>query len=225
MLDRAIFYNNHNYINIYKNYGRCLKQRNTFLKGSHTVDDCWRDQLIKYGSAIIRERLSYIDKINNFFSGELFQKNKQENYSLAYSKEYKESKNIEEQLTEDFNRKKSREKVVGYTLTGPHRDDILFYLNGQPADTFASQGQKRSLIISFKTAQIIDYKNVHGYSPVLVLDDMTSELDYNRKNILLDNLLVNSGQVFITSTDFKQINRSEQSKVFRVKNGEISLAD
>ncbi len=225
LLDRSIFYTNYNYINIYKNYVRCLKQRNAFLKRSHSTDDCWQEQLIKYGAIIIRERLTYIDKINNFFSSEIFMKNNHEYYSLAYSKEYSESNNIEAQLTKDFIRKKSREQAIGYTLTGPHKDDILFYINGQLADKFASQGQKRSLLISFKTAQILDYKNRHGYSPILILDDMTSELDSTRKNILLENLLVNSGQVFITSTDFQQMNCSEQSKVFRVKHGDISLAD
>ena len=69
------------------------------------------------------------------------------------------------------------------------------------------------MLISFKTAQILDYKAVQGHYPVLILDDMTSELDSNRKNVLLENLLENSGQVFITSTDFKQTNYFDQTKV------------
>ena len=225
LLDRSIFYTKNNYIDIYKKYSRCLKQRNSYLKGSQSDNDCWKEQLIKYGAEIIRERLAYIDKINYFFASESFQKANQENYSLSYSKEFSSRENIEEELKEDFERRKIREKAVGYTLTGPHKDDIVFYLNGQQADKFCSQGQKRSLVISFKTAQILDYQAVHGYSPILILDHMASELDANRKNILLDNLLINSGQVFITSTDLKQIKCSEQSKVFRVKHGEISLAD
>ena len=225
LLDRSIFYTNYNYIDTYRNYLRCLKQRNAYLKENLNFEDCWQEQLIIYGAEIIRERLSYIKKINNYFSGKLFSKENNENYTLHYSKNFLNIETIEEELAEEFKRKKNRERSVGYTLTGPHKDDIIFYLNGQQADKFASQGQKRSLVISYKTAQILDYQAVHGYLPVLILDDMTSELDANRKNILLENLLVNSGQVFITSTDFKQINCSENSRVFKVNDGYVSLAD
>ena len=128
-------------------------------------------------------------------------------------------------MKQEFIRKENRERQLGYTLIGPHKDDIVFYLNDRPADSFASQGQKRSMVISFKTAQILDYKAVQGHYPVLILDDMTSELDSKRKNVLLENLLENSGQVFITSTDFKQNNYFDQTKVFKVTNGEVSVAD
>ncbi|MCK4691451.1 MAG: DNA replication/repair protein RecF [Desulfuromonadales bacterium] len=225
LLDRSIFYNDFDYINIYKKYYRCLKQRNAYLKNNHKENDCWKNQLIKYGSEIIRKRLNYIDKINNYFMSDLFIKTNKEEYLLSYSKKYPNLNSIEDHLREEFSRKNNRERILGYTLVGPHKDDLQFYINNKPADTFASQGQKRSLIISFKTAQILDYKNIQGHYPVLILDDMTSELDRNRKNILLENLLNNSGQVFITSTDSKEINCSEQTKVFRINNGEISSPD
>ncbi|SHJ50181.1 DNA replication and repair protein RecF [Malonomonas rubra DSM 5091] len=223
LIDRSIFYVNYNYINIYKKYVRCLKQRNIFLKKKNSEIDCWKDQLINYGAEIIRERIRYIDKINKFFKNENFKKINEENYELNYSK--KISSSIEEQLAEELNRKQERERQLGYTLVGPHRDDIIFLLNDRPADAYASQGQKRSMIISYKMAQIIDYKAVQGHYPVLILDDMASELDSKRKNILLENLLQNSGQVFITSTDFKQAELYRKSKVFHVIDGTVSTAD
>jgi len=201
-----------------------LKQRNTYLKNKSADNDCWREQLIIYGSQIIRERIDYINKLNNYFSSCYFLKVNEEEYSISYSKNYTNSL-IVTSLVEEFKRKHDRERQLGYTLVGPHRDDIVFYLNGRSAETFASQGQKRSMVISYKTAQILDYKAVQGHYPVLILDDMSSELDTNRKNVLLENLLENSGQVFITSTDFKQTNFLEKSSVFKVNNGEISLAD
>jgi len=225
LIDRSIFYTNYNYIEVYKNYIRCLKQRNSFLKENNKEVDCWEEQLIKYGSIIIAERINYIKRINSFFNDEKFFSNNNEKYKLIYSKEYDNLNSIEDELREDFFRKRKREKFLGHTLVGPHKDDIVFFLNQQSANSFASQGQKRSLVISFKAAQIMDYRAVHGYDPVLILDDMTSELDANRKNILLENLLANSGQVFITSTDFQQVNNPEQSRVFRVNNGKISLTD
>jgi len=224
LIDRSIFYVNYSYIDLYRNYLRCLKQRNLSLKNKITDSDIWKEQLIFYGKKIINERIKYIKKINSILDNESFKRINSEKYNILYSKNYTE-KNIEQMLSEEFLRKKDREIQLGYTLVGPHKDDIVFYLNGKPADTFASQGQKRSMIISYKTAQILDYKAIQGHYPVLILDDMTSELDANRKNVLLENLLENSGQVFITSTDFRPNNFSENSKVFRVNNGEVSVAD
>ncbi len=224
LIDKSIFYINYNYINIYRKYLRCLKQRNIFLKKNSKDEDYWKNQLINYGSEIIRERIKYISKINNIFNGDFFKKTNSENYTLKYSNNYIEE-TVEDQLTEEFSRKETRERQLGYTLAGPHKDDILFYLDDQPVESFASQGQKRSLVISYKTAQILDYKCVQGHYPVLILDDMTSELDTHRKNVLLENLLENSGQVFITSTDINQTNSFADSKVFRVANGSISSVD
>lgn len=224
LIDRSIFYVNYNYINIHKKYSRCLKQRNNFLKNKSKEKDCWKDQLISYGSEIIRERIKYIEKINNYFRNDYFKKTNSEEYFISYSKKYKESQ-VEQTLFEEFLRKEKREFQLGYTLVGPHKEDIVFYLNGRPAETFASQGQRRSMVISFKTAQILDYKAVQGHYPVLILDDMSSELDTNRKNVLLENLLANSGQVFITSTDLSKNNYLKQSSVFKVHNGKISVAD
>jgi len=210
---------------IYRKYFRCLKQRNLFLKEDNNQNDYWLDQLIEYGSKIISERIKFINKINSFFKSDNFKKINSEEYFISYSKKYTDTESIRDSLKQEFIRKENRERQLGYTLIGPHKDDIVFYLNDRPADSFASQGQKRSMVISFKTAQILDYKAVQGHYPVLILDDMTSELDSNRRNVLLENLLDNSGQVFITSTDFKQTSLFEQSKVFKVNNGEISVAD
>ncbi len=224
LLDRSIFYTNYNYLNIYRKYTRCLKQRNIYLKNKSDEIDCWKEQLIFYGSEIIKERIKYINRINKIFTSSFFKKTNSESYSIKYPSKYFD-KSIEDHLQQEFNRKESRERLLGYTLVGPHRDDIGFYLNDMPAESFASQGQRRSLVISYKTAQILDYKAVQGHYPVLILDDMTSELDANRKNVLLENLLENSGQVFITSTDFKQTDNFAAGKVFKVNNGSISEVD
>ncbi len=223
LLDRSIFYTDFNYIETYRNYTKCLKQRNAFLKSGSSGVDCWQEQLLGYGATIIQQRLKYIDRINEILKTGAFDKNCSETYALSYSRQLSDRSAIDGFLSAEFMKKKSREQLLGYTLVGPHRDDILFTINGKSASSYASQGQKRSLVISYKTAQILDYQQVHGDYPILILDDMTSELDSSRKNLLLENLLENSGQVFITSTDFKSINNSEQLKRFRVQQGEISV--
>lgn len=224
LIDRSIFYINYSYIDIYKKYFKCLKQRNAELKTKKTINDCWKDQLIFYGSEIIRERLKYISKLNSIFGSDNFKNINSEKYGIIYSRKCSDN-SIENLLEEEFFRKRERERQLGYTLAGPHRDDILFYINDRPVEAFASQGQKRSLLISFKAAQILDYKTVQGHYPVLILDDMSSELDSDRKNILLENLLENSGQVFITSTDLRKPDIAEKSTFFKVDNGIVSLAD
>ncbi|HEY5672273.1 MAG TPA: DNA replication and repair protein RecF, partial [Malonomonas sp.] len=85
LLDRSIFYSNFDYIYVYKKYVRCLKQRNSYLKKDSRDVDCWTDQLIAYGSEIVKERLLYIEKINNYFNSFNFKKINGENYYLNYS--------------------------------------------------------------------------------------------------------------------------------------------
>lgn len=223
LIDRSIFYTNYKYIDIYKKYIKSVKQRNNILKKDSVQISVWEQQIIKYGSLIIKNRIDYIERLNNFLDRDDFKTTKSETYQLKYSRESKSIQKIEEDLEEEFSRKRDREKLLGYTLVGPHKDDIHFLLGRQPAAVYASQGQKRSLVISFKTAQMLDYQSIHGYQPILILDDMTSELDQNRKNALMDNLLENSGQVFVTSTDFAQNSNPDQSRVFQVNSGDIRL--
>jgi len=225
LIDRSIFYENFKYIDIYKKYYKCLKQRNFNLKQKYKEVECWEEQLIEYGANIVFERNKYLEIINTIFKEKIFYKVNNENYKIVYSFKYEKLDEIKKELKNCFLKNREKEKIIGYTLVGPHRDNIEFYIDEKPANIYGSQGQKRSIIISFKTAQILNYKRTHGYAPILILDDMTSELDSNRKNILLENLLHNSGQVFITGTDIKQINHSDLTKVFRVKSGEIKLVN
>lgn len=225
LLDRSIFLSDYNYIDTIKNYNRCLKQRNILLKSKSENYDCWKNQLIKYGAQIIKKRLNYLEEVNNFFVSDLFKKICDEKYNIEYSNNYTDIANIENFLDKQFINKKEREFYLGYTLVGPHRDDINFFINNKSANKYSSQGQKRSLIISFKTAQINIYRKNHGFFPILILDDMNSELDSNRKNVLVQNILNNSGQTFITSTDITNINIISGSKIFKVANGVVSSAE
>ncbi len=225
LIDRSIFYTDFSYIDTYRNYTRCLKQRNALLKNRSVGVDCWQEQLVGFGATIIQERLKYIDRINEILKSDAFQKKSSETYALSYSREVTDRTTIAAQLAAEFSRKIEREQALGYTLVGPHKDDVRFSINTKEASSYGSQGQKRSLVISYKTAQIADYKKIHGDYPILILDDMTSELDRGRKNLLLENLLENSGQVFITSTDYQPSQRSEQVRVFRVEAGEINLVN
>ena len=219
LIDRSIFYINNEYINTFKKYIKCLKQRNIFLKQINKENDVWKDQLIEYAYIIINERIKYIEKINFYFDN-LSKKNKlKEKYSILYNKYNKEK--IKDILFNLFKNNELKEKQYGYTLVGPHIDDFIFLVNNNNINKYSSEGQKRSFLLSYKQAQLRDYKNIHGYNPILLLDDMGSELDIYRKENFFNNILDDSGQVFITTMNITDIKKSN-TKIFEVNNGDFS---
>ena len=219
LIDRSIFYINNEYINIYKNYVKCLKQRNNFLKSNNYEYDIWKDQLIEYGYSIIIERINYIKRINNFLEDISSKNNLKEEYSIKYSNYNIE--NIKDHLVDKFDRYESKERKYGYTLVGPHIDDFIFLVNNKNMNRFSSEGQKKSLLLSYKQAQLLDYKELYDYYPILLFDDIGNELDTSRKKNIFEKLIDNSGQIFVTTTDINDIN-TNKNKTFEVKEGEFS---
>ncbi len=213
LIDRSIFFINNEYINLYKKYLKCLKQRNAYLKSLENKKDVWKEQLIEYAYLIIIERINYIKKINSYFD------NIYEEYSIEY-KNYKKGK-IKEELINKFNKAEINEKKYGYTLVGPHLDDFSFLVNKNNMNKYSSEGQKRSLLLNYKQAQLQNYNDEHGYYPILLFDDIGSELDLSRKQNIFNKILENCGQVFITTMDKPDI-QFNKSKAFKVNKGEFS---
>lgn len=217
LIDKSIFYIDNEYINIFRKYTKCLKQRNIFLKSTDNDNDIWKDQLIEYGYSLITERIGYIDKINNYFNMLICKNEIKENYSIEYSKY--NIKNIKDDLFNKFLAYENKEKKYGYTLVGPHLDDFSFLVDGNNINKYSSEGQKRSLLLSYKQAQLLDYKDNYGYYPILLFDDIGSELDSSRRKTIFEKIVDNSGQIFITTTDFPDNN---SNKIFEVNQGEFS---
>jgi DNA replication and repair protein RecF len=216
LIDRSIFFVKNDYLDIFKKYLKCLKQRNFYLKNpSH--HDIWREQLIEYGSEIISERISFLERINSKLK--VIEKNSQinEEYSIDYKKYDK--KDIKSKLNKEFRKTEEKEKKYGYTLIGPHVDDIYFKINDVNINKYSSEGQKRSLLLSYKQAQIIDYKENNNFYPILLFDDIGNELDSTRKHNIFNKILENSGQVFITTTDFPD---TRDNKTYKVNNGSFT---
>ena len=115
-----------------------------------------------------------------------------------------------------------REISQGMTLYGPHRDDFSFYIDHENMKYFASQGQQRIAIISFKLAEVEIFTQEKGSSPILLLDDIFSELDIKKRNKLM-NYIPNSIQTIITTTDLKNIQKKivNTAKIFLVEQGKI----
>lgn len=215
-LNKIYFYN-------YVNYNKALEQRNTLLK-QIALDkklkdtlDLWDAYLIQYGTEVIKERQHFIDQLNDIVKD-----------IHAHLTGGKESINIsyENNVSVDDYEKillRKRETDLKYqsTGTGPHRDDICFYVNGIDVRTYGSQGQQRTAALSLKLAEIELVKSLIHDTPVLLLDDVMSELDSNRRNFLLDS--IKDIQTVVTCTGYDDFIKSRLTvdKIYEVTNGSI----
>jgi DNA replication and repair protein RecF len=205
------------------NYNKILSQRNKLLKDLYFKPDLkdtldvWDMQLAEYGRKIIERRESFIENISEIIKP-IHNKltNQKENLEIYYHKNC-EGNELYEKIIEN------REKDIKYKTTsvGPHRDDILFFNGDMNIRTYGSQGQKRTVALSLKLAEIELVKELIHDTPVLLLDDVLSELDSNRQNHLLQSL--DEIQTLITCTGLDEFieNRFEINKVFQVSEGTV----
>ncbi len=214
------------YLNNLSNYNRIINQRNHLLKDLREAGrqenliqtlDIWDMQLVQYGNEIIKKRKEFIEKINEIIS---YTHKKltggKENIELVYEPG-SGSLSLEDAL------KKNREKDMRFknTSVGPHRDDICFMTKELDIRRFGSQGQQRTAALSLKLAEIELVKSVIHDTPVLLLDDVLSELDKYRQNYLLDS--IHDIQTLITCTGMDEFinHRFSINKVFHVFNGQV----
>lgn len=210
----------HNYVN----YNKALNQRNTLLKqiyfNKELIDtlDMWDEYLIEYGKCLMEEREAFIKELNDIV--------KIIHSHLTGSKEtirigYEKNVSIEDY---DIVMKSKREIDLKYqsTQTGPHRDDICFYVNDVDVRKYGSQGQQRTAALSLKLAEIELVKKIIHDSPVLLLDDVMSELDSKRKHFLLDS--IRDIQTIITCTGYDDFIKSRLmiNKIYKVTDGMIA---
>lgn len=205
------------------NYNKIVNQRNKLLKDIYTnyslkdTLDIWDSQLISYGSKIIERRIAFINQLNEI----IYDIHKK----LSGEKEEILIKYEPNVLIEDFERKlkQNQEKDIKLKMTtvGPHRDDICIDVNGIDIRKFGSQGQQRTAALSLKLSEIELVKKITKDTPVLLLDDVLSELDSNRHKYLLDS--IGNIQTIITCTGLDDFvnDRFEINKVFKVSNGKI----
>ena len=113
------------------------------------------------------------------------------------------------------------EEVLGITLAGPHRHDLNFLFNGKDSKIYCSQGQQRALILSFKMAEIVYHDQAFGSCPLLLLDDVLSEFDENKRRYLVDFLRTSRAQTFLTTTDRTQLAWPECSE-FQMDGGRLN---
>lgn len=217
------------YLNDLSNYNRIVNQRNHLLKdlarqdgaGGHLEEtlDIWDMQLAQYGEKIIEAREKFILQVNQIISG-IHRKltGNTENIEVKYEPDTKGG-SLESAL------KKGRERDLRMKSTGcgPHRDDICFMTDGIDIRRFGSQGQQRTAALSLKLSEIELVKMITKDTPVLLLDDVLSELDQYRQNYLLDN--IHDIQALITCTGVDEFvnHRFAVNKIFHVCKGHVTM--
>jgi DNA replication and repair protein RecF len=205
-------------------YNKVLRQRNALLKDLFFRPDLkdtlsiWDEQLIEYGKRIIKRRASFIEELRDIvFEIHSRLSGNRECLTLKYEP------SVEAMFFEDeLFRASSRDQKLAQTSVGPHRDDISFLLGDIDIRKFGSQGQQRTAALSLKLAEIELVKKSIGDTPVLLLDDVLSELDSNRQNYLLNS--IHNIQTIITCTGLDEFvkNKFQIHRTFQVTDGHVT---
>lgn len=206
-------------------YNKILDQRNFLLKKRQPYQEIisvYDEQLAMYGEYIVKQRVKYIDKLNMYgkkIHDEIT--SGKESILFKYMSNIKYLSDINLSLKENLAKYYDRDLERGNTSVGPHRDDLSIYLNDIEVKTFGSQGQQRTSILTMKFASLEIIKEITGEYPVLLLDDVLSELDMSRKSYILKS--IDNMQTIITCTGIDDIEEVLHGnyKVFNVIQGDI----
>lgn len=221
---------NANYYTILNDYNRLLKMRNDYIKVNYNcIDENYFSVLTSYfiekGVLILKMRKKFIDKLNSYIKDIFYNISSNSDFHIQYDS-FLEYENDEKNMKKKYENLliSMRQKEIKYktTLVGPHRDDFSFYIGNFPLKIYGSQGQQRMAILSLKLSEIELFKTYKKETPILLLDDVFSELDDVKKNNLL-HYINGEIQTIITTTDLSYIDKTimKQSKRIEIQNGSI----
>ena len=221
---------NNKYIATLNDYNQLIKNRNEYLKNitfnNYNAEylSVINNQIATKASIIYDYRYKFLKKV-------------EENLIKMYDEQFKlpikikfsnnceiidETDNIKEKILNKLNKNLKKEIILGSTQYGPHKDDFDIILDGKNIRDYGSQGQQRLVVLGLKISELSIFKETTGEYPVLLLDDVFSELDIEKRNKIIA-LVEDDVQVFITSTDVKNINKKirDNAKIFKIKNCKV----
>jgi DNA replication and repair protein RecF len=225
------------YLHDLQQYQKVLQQRNNYLKSTDSsraspeMLDVWNEQLCDYGVKMMQRRKNFIyhlqkwaEKIHAGITGgtEQLTVEYRPSFGSGADGESQDDSSLFQQFMIKLIQSKDQEFRRGITLTGPHRDDLAFSINGMDVQSFGSQGQQRTAALSLKLAELELMREEIGEYPLLLLDDVLSELDQMRQTQLIETFQ-SRVQTFITTTGLESVNMSKlrDAAVFHVRNGEL----
>ena len=225
-LDIGLSQQQRTYFDALSRYTQTLKQKNNLLKDYKTSSnlddmlDVWDAGLAKEGAIIVAKRKEYIATLNDSARKfHLLLSGNKETLTLSYESGAEtdcKPEELEANLLKALHASREKDKELGFSTVGPHRDDIKIEINGKDSRKFASQGQQRTVALAMKIGQVVIYRDEIGETPILLLDDVLSELDETRQHVLLD--LVNGFQTILTCTEYKLDN---PATLFEVNDGTV----
>jgi DNA replication and repair protein RecF len=199
-IDRFISQLNPQYASTLHKYERALKQRNNLLKNNHVNTDelfVWDVALSDYGAYIIEQRIAFIEQINTKLNPAYDSiVGSKDTVSIHYSHTF--IGDIKQKILNELHINSERDKILGSTSVGPHRHDVVFKFNNSPAVSSASRGEIRTIVLALKFLEVDIIESITGNPPLILLDDVFSELDETRQKALSDT--IRAHQIIITST-------------------------
>jgi DNA replication and repair protein RecF len=239
-VDFVVSQSSRTYLECLIDYRRILKQRNKILsemlfshKENGRAIEPWNENLVNVGAVLIRKRIEFIEKFKNLvIDSYATLARTAEHPELSYLPSFEctadDGDAIETIFYQALQDHYQEERRIGYSLVGPHRDEFIFQINKLDARSFASQGQHKTLLVALKLAEFFYLKERCNETPILLLDDVLSEMDKYRSQRLLD-AIAELGQVFVTSTDERALNwmptGSSIPRKFFVKKGKIDRVE
>jgi len=225
-LNLSISQTSREYASALLRYNKILDQRNNLLK-EHDMSlvvetlPVWDEQLARYAAVIVSRRKNYLSELSPLAQeAHLFLTDGAETLALGFDEEYGDT---EEEIAERLKRRlassRERDLRLGFTTVGPHRDDIRISVDGADARGYASQGQARTAALSLKLAEVEIFNRLAGEPPVLILDDVMSELDLSRRKKLLQK--ASSLQCILTCTHAERVLYGRETYKIRISGGKI----
>lgn len=231
-LDGAICQQKIKYASALSKYNQIINQRNALLKDIYKHKELkdtlqiWDDSLCVCGAVVLKERIDYIKKLKEYA--------KEYHFGISFDKETLDIEyisnagvcendsieTIREKLNKAYQKSRNEDYHTGYTNIGPHRDDMDIKINSISAKTYGSQGQQRSAVLSIKLAEATLLSEKNEEKPIILLDDVLSELDSKRQDFLLNK--IDSYQTFVTCCEESNKEQLKKGKIFSIQNGVIS---
>ncbi len=225
-LNLSISQTSKNYASALLRYNKILDQRNNLLKEKDVsvifeTLPVWDEQLARYAAVLIRHREEYLEQLSPLAAdAHAFLTDGAERLELGFDGTYpSEEGEIAEKLLRELENAYERDVRLGYTTVGPHRDDIRVLIDGSDARGYASQGQTRTAALSMKLAELEIFKRLSGEAPVLILDDVMSELDLARRKKLLAR--TEGVQCILTCTHAERVLYGKACNKIRISGGKI----
>lgn len=222
-----------NYIKKYNEFNKILKMRNDYLKllytnslGDYNYLEILTNNLIDREVEIYIERNNFLTKINEYITEIYKNITGIKDLKIVYETNVEfnnfEPEEIKKVLKDKYKKNQQREIAMGMTLYGPHRDDFTFTIEGNDIKIYGSQGQQKLAFIALKFAEIPIFEEKTGTKPIILLDDIFSELDKTKKNKLIQ-YIDKDYQVIITSNDTKDISKKilKDANIFKIQDGKI----